>query len=252
MFVFPPSVNYMIMDKKFTSHLTTYSLPQSDGTTARNRGQRPTYSSDVHSQSSELYLDSQTSIHAASQASSPDQSEAEKENESLPTKGLSTAATTRSDNDWTNGVRFINRPHGTPLFTISEQRSSATLRTKTSNLTFTIRTRAASKPQHPQELGLEIHRTDRTRAASADDVALAHLRWIQSKLEAQDWQARNSSKSEERLSCFHIAPAQPPFPPLQRVQTPDRLKPIYPIRRPHRPRRPEDLRVMADYVVERL
>jgi hypothetical protein len=103
-------------------------------------------------------------------------------------------------------VRFVNRPNGTPLFTIAEQRSLATLRTQISFASF--------KRMGPASLIVASSR--KLKAASVDDTVLYMTR-------------RGLSRNTQASSSLDIPssrddpvqPWQPPFVPPHRVKTPD-------------------------------
>lgn len=103
-------------------------------------------------------------------------------------------------------VRFVNRPHGTPLFTIAEQKSLATLRTQISFASFRRKGSAT----------LITASSGKLRAASVDDTVLYMTRHGLS---------RNTQASSERDIPSSredpVQPWQPPFVPPHRVKTPD-------------------------------
>jgi hypothetical protein len=102
-------------------------------------------------------------------------------------------------------VRFVNRPHGTPLFTIAEQRSLATLRTQISLVTFRSKglTVGSNHFGHP-------------KSASVDDTTLSTNRKGSTR-------ATEGSSSLDELNMMEdpVQPLQPPFTPPHRSKTPD-------------------------------
>lgn len=111
-------------------------------------------------------------------------------------------------------VRFVNRPEGTPLFTISEQRSLATLRSRASNLTFRIR--AIQDGLQTRKTASEDFIRSGPKSASADDITFLAI--VQ--------EAGKSSNVSESLidsdtkDC-PLRPFQPPFSPPHRCETPE-------------------------------
>lgn len=103
-------------------------------------------------------------------------------------------------------VRFVNRPNGTPLFTIAEQKSLATLRTEVSFASFRRR----------GPTSLIVRSSGKLKAASVDEAVL-------------DMARRGLSRSTQASSSLDIprsrddpvSPWQPPFVPPHRVKTPD-------------------------------
>lgn len=103
-------------------------------------------------------------------------------------------------------VRFVNRPHGTPLFTIAEQRSLATLRTQMSFASFrrqgltSFVTASSGKP----------------KATSVDDTVLYTSRRGLSRVTQT-----SSSLDVPSPGADPVHPWQPPFVPPHRVKTPE-------------------------------
>jgi len=111
-------------------------------------------------------------------------------------------------------VRFVNRPQGTPLFTIIEQHSLATLRSKASNLTFRIRaSRGRASKQTDSEPDVIVKGP---RAASADDIMF--LRSLREEI--APWTASESVAD----TSTHHEPLQPPFKPPFRRTTPEGVR----------------------------
>jgi hypothetical protein len=103
-------------------------------------------------------------------------------------------------------VRFVNRPNGTPLFTIAEQKSLATLRTQVSFASFRRRGSAS----------LIVRSSGKLKAASVDDAVPYMTRHGLSR------STRASSSLDNPLSRDDpVNPWQPPFVPPHRVKTPD-------------------------------
>lgn len=121
-------------------------------------------------------------------------------------------------------VRFVNRPHGTPLFTIAEQRSLATLRTQMSFASF--------RRQGPTSF--VIASSGKPKAASADDTVLYTRRRGFSRATQ-----KSSSLEVPSLREDPVHPWQPPFVPPHRVKTPEGV--------PHWPAKARDsfVRTMA-------
>lgn len=168
-----------------------------------------------------------SSFYNASKAPSSARTDtsSEKENRKHPSDNLFTrkrrAALPKQDRRTKSGshlVRFVNRPEGTPLFTISEQRSLATLKSKASNLTFTVR---ATRGDWSANGDLERDViTQGPKAASADDIiSLAFLREQRSSSYSTDSVAK--SGTQDYLS----QPFKPPFDPPHRRDTPKGVRP---------------------------
>lgn len=103
-------------------------------------------------------------------------------------------------------VRFVNRPNGTPLFTIAEQKSLATLRSQISRTTF--------RRKGPTHSTVTI--SGKPRAASADDTVLLGFWNKQSRhVEASSSVDYQSTREDP------VHPLQPPFGPPHRVETPE-------------------------------
>ncbi|KAI5237025.1 hypothetical protein E4T43_08213 [Aureobasidium subglaciale] len=110
-------------------------------------------------------------------------------------------------------VRFVNRPHGTPLSTIAEQKSLATLRAQISFASLTRR-RLAHLGNTP---------SGKRKAASTDDILRSRTR-------------RRSSGDTELSSSLDVPntrsdpvhPLQPAFVPPHRVKTPEGI-PRWPV-----------------------
>lgn len=102
-------------------------------------------------------------------------------------------------------VRFVNRPHGTPLFTIAEQKSLATLRTQMSFASF--------RRRGPTSL---VTASGKPKAASVDDTVLYTSR----RGLSQNTQT-SSGLDVLSLRSDPVHPWQPPFVPPRRVKTPE-------------------------------
>ncbi|KAI5196749.1 hypothetical protein E4T38_08330 [Aureobasidium subglaciale] len=110
-------------------------------------------------------------------------------------------------------VQFVNRPHGTPLSTIAEQKSLATLRAQISFASLTRR-----RPAH-----LGNTPSGKRKAASTDDTVRSKTR-------------RRSSRDTELSSSLDVPntrsdpahPLQPAFVPPHRVKTPEGI-PRWPV-----------------------
>lgn len=102
-------------------------------------------------------------------------------------------------------VRFVNRPNGTPLFTIAEQKSRATLRSQVSRATFRGRRLA-----HIVDTG-----SGRLKAASADDTVLLEVRDNQTKHKDE------SSLGSQNATGDPMHPLEPLFSPPFRKRTPE-------------------------------
>ena len=103
-------------------------------------------------------------------------------------------------------VRFVNRPNGTPLFTIAEQRSLATLRTQISFASFKRRGPAS----------LIVASSGKLKAASVDDT----VPYMTRRVASRNTQA-SSSIDIPSSRDDPVQPWQPPFVPPHRVKTPD-------------------------------
>lgn len=103
-------------------------------------------------------------------------------------------------------VRFVNRPNGTPLFTIAEQMSLATLRTQISFASFKRKGSAT----------LIATSSGKLKAASVDDTVLYMSRHGLSRNTQASSSLDIPSSREDP-----VQPWQPPFVPPQRVKTPD-------------------------------
>jgi hypothetical protein len=111
-------------------------------------------------------------------------------------------------------VRFVNRPNGTPLFTIAEQRSLATLRTQISFASFRRRGPAS----------LVTPSSGKPKAASVDDTVLYMTRrGLSRNTQASSSVDIPSSRDDP------VQPWQPPFVPPHRVKTPDGV-PHWPVK----------------------
>jgi hypothetical protein len=111
-------------------------------------------------------------------------------------------------------VRFVNRPNGTPLFTIAEQRSLATLRTQISFASFRRRGPAS----------LVTPSSGKLKAASVDDTVLYMTRrGLSRNTQASSSVDIPSSRDDP------VQPWQPPFVPPHRVKTPDGV-PHWPVK----------------------
>jgi hypothetical protein len=111
-------------------------------------------------------------------------------------------------------VRFVNRPNGTPLFTIAEQKSLATLRTQISFASFRRRGPAS----------LITPSSGKLKAASVDDTVLYMTRrGISRNTQASSSVDIPSSRDDP------VQPWQPPFVPPHRVKTPDGV-PHWPVK----------------------
>lgn len=119
------------------------------------------------------------------------------------------------------GVRFVNRPQGTPLFTIAEQRSLATLRSKASKITINFRPKTPTEVQE-QEISSNPRRAPSKRilSASADDVLIKTLR----RGFGSAGRATQTSSTDAPAVEIHL-PLEPPFCAPERVKTPDGLPP---------------------------
>lgn len=103
-------------------------------------------------------------------------------------------------------VRFVNHPHGTPLFTIAEQKSLATLRNQMSFASF-------GRRGHPS---LVTASSGKPKAASVDDTVL----YLSRRGLFQDTQTSSGLDMPiPRNDPVH--PWQPPFVPPHRVKTPE-------------------------------
>lgn len=103
-------------------------------------------------------------------------------------------------------VRFVNRPNGTPLFTITEQKSLATLRTQISFASFRRNGSAT----------LITASSGKLKAASVDDTVLYMTRNGTSRNTQASSSLDVPSSREDP-----VRPWQPPFVPPHRVRTPD-------------------------------
>lgn len=103
-------------------------------------------------------------------------------------------------------VRFVNRPHGTPLFTIAEQKSLATLRTQMSLASF----------RHQGLTSLVAASSGKPKAASVDDTVLYMSRRDLSRITQT---SSDLDVPSPRADPVH--PWQPPFVPPHRVKTPE-------------------------------
>lgn len=159
--------------------------------------------------------DGVSSLYNASKAPSSDHtdSSSEKENRRHPSNPSTTNPTkaefSKQDTVGAHVVRFVNRPEGTPLFTIIEQHSLATLKSKASNLTFSIRA--------TQSRGSNKDVINRgPKAASADDITMmAFLQENRAPAQVSD------SVSEFPMQDIELQPLQPPFSPPHRCKTPE-------------------------------
>lgn len=168
------------------------------------------------------------SIYNASRIETPTRSDdtSDKENQTLQKEPFQASAPSSdmqkveaSDNivPAPHIVRFVNRPDGTPLFTIIEQRSLATLKSKASNLAFSIRA-TQSNPCGKRGSVQEVI-TRGPKAASADDVTLpTYLPQHGTSSSAV------SSRAEEGLHRAQHLPFQPPFKPPHRRKTPEGIQ----------------------------
>ncbi|TKA62874.1 hypothetical protein B0A49_10880 [Cryomyces minteri] len=137
------------------------------------------------------------------------------------------------------GIRFINRPHGTPLATIIEQKSIATLRTAPSfpsvKRNFTpIHTSSNSHYLHTTSSTINENR--RRISFSVDELALRGVqRWSEDSAHSNS--AAPVPADAEVLGSDITRAVSPPFQPPKRIKTPDGL-----------PRWPGDLPTARPYL----
>lgn len=131
----------------------------------------------------------------------------------------------RRDDPAAQEVRFVNKPNGTPLFTIVEQKSLSTLRTIPSNWTFQRRIVTfdpASSSSTSYKSNVEPQGTERRRCQSLDETTTRKLDAVQ-----EFSQCVSSDNSTAQATASHLAerskPATPPFAPPVRVTTPEGL-----------------------------
>lgn len=115
-------------------------------------------------------------------------------------------------------VHFVNKPQGTPLFTIVEQKSLATLRSKASGVAFYVRpTRRTQCYKVNSNITTPVESDRAGRTASADDVLLF----------ANPRSGAHDSSTEYGAQYDHAEvltiPHQPPFSPPSRIKTPEGL-----------------------------
>ena len=231
MFLFPSLPPHTLQDITNASHSSDISRRNHGdsslddaSTSSRQNLKRHTVKngSDASGQSG-IYNASKTSSKAGSDAmkSKTGSKNSTSEESDVGSGAAETSVSLDTKNDWSNGVKFINRPHGTPLFTITEQRSLATLRSKPSNLTFTLLKNQLQSTKKSNEVHIEVQKIDCERSASVDDLALSHLRWIQAKLISGSSHGFGSSTSEEAKEQVNPWSAVPPFPAPGRVRTPE-------------------------------
>lgn len=163
----------------------------------------------------------ETFIYDASQVQSPYQSDTSPEKENVKQPKLRIRKANRLNADPSvkdiaapHVVQFVNRPEGTPLFTIIEQRSLATLKSKASTLAFSIR--ATQTGFHSRRSSGQEIITRGPKAASADDVTLQSCfpRHVSSP-------SATSSGTDAFTHNAQHKPHHPPFQPPYRRKTPD-------------------------------
>lgn len=160
-----------------------------------------------------------TTIYNASEVSYTDHggSGSDKENTSPNIHGVSRPPSLdqkklpTSSNHVQNTVRFVNKPNSTPLCTIIEQRSFATLHSKASNLTFKIRATQEHGKRKCSKENLNIILRG-PKPASADDVMFQNRTGM-----TRDVSATNSLPTSD---IFYSQPLEPPFQPPHRISTP--------------------------------
>lgn len=124
----------------------------------------------------------------------------------------------RRDTNQKHVVHFVNKPQGTPLFTIVEQKSLATLRSKASSVIFYVRPSRQNEPyKASSDAATEIDSGRGTKAASADDALL----FTRSRPSAYD--SGTESSTQHGHAEVPVVPHQPPFDPPSRIKTPEGL-----------------------------
>ncbi|KAF2460397.1 hypothetical protein BDY21DRAFT_164004 [Lineolata rhizophorae] len=120
-------------------------------------------------------------------------------------------------------VRFVNRPHGTPLAPIVEQKSYLTLRTNRSvsatnlgRLTHSSANTQDTRTSTNQNGSILLHK----RSHSLDEVALRHLRTNGAARGSITTTATESCSDTEPINDIVIRAASPPEPPFVRADTP--------------------------------
>ena len=182
--------------------------------------------------SSDTPVSEDGSLYNASMAHSSCQTDAEPDKENRRDSAVRTPAkaVSHKSDDLTihtptpDMVRFVNRPEGTPLFTIIEQHSLATLRSKASNLAFSVCVRQGDATRSNVHLQETIVKGP--KAASADDLMFLGS---QRRQRAPSTDSTSLTRTDRPLE-----PLQPPFDPPFRCETPPGVK-----RWPTDPRSPQ-------------
>ncbi|KAK3707575.1 hypothetical protein LTR37_012070 [Vermiconidia calcicola] len=119
-------------------------------------------------------------------------------------------------------------PAGTPLFTITEQKSVATLATVPSNLTFQRRILSLQHPASTAALSGSGRKDDhhgsvrRRQCVSLDETAIQKLHQPKEPSQATSSGLQSlASQSPQRPATQLPQPVQPPFEPPERVKTPE-------------------------------
>lgn len=171
--------------------------------------------------SSEIEASGDDSVYAASRAHSSAYTDTSSDKENTPNAVSVLDAhqrrkIKRRESNKKQIVHFINKPQGTPLFTIAEQKSLGTLRSKASGVAFYVRPTRQTQCHKVNSNITTPAESDRAgRAASADDVLLF----------ANPRSGAHDSSTESGAQYDHAEvltiPHQPPFSPPSRIKTPE-------------------------------